>query len=213
MRVVRVRVRNAPQCVRVVLVRVRNAPRCVSACVRVVRVRSVERLRGATRARRRHTAGMGDGRAPNKTVPTDRSVAEFLDAVPDERRRAEAWTVLELVRQVTGLEPAMWGPSIVGFGTYHYRYPTGREGDMPLAGFSPRKAAMTVYLTDGVEAHADALARLGPHKVGKGCLYLAHLDRVDLGVLEDMVRQSYRSLTEHSIMYHQAERGSGQRST
>lgn len=156
---------------------------------------------------------MGDGRAPNKTVETDSSVEEFLDAVPDERRRAEARTVLELMRRVTGLEPAMWGPSIVGFGTYHYRYPTGREGDMPLTGFSPRKAAMTVYLTDGVEAHADALARLGPHKVGVGCLYLTRLDRVDLGVLEGMVRQAYRSLTEGAIMYHQGERGSGKRST
>ncbi|HWS57695.1 MAG TPA: DUF1801 domain-containing protein [Actinotalea sp.] len=156
---------------------------------------------------------MGDGRAPNKTVQTDLSVEEFLDSVPDERRRAEARTVLELLRRVTGLEPAMWGPSIVGFGTYHYRYPTGREGDMPLAGFAPRKAALTVYLTDGVDAHADALARLGPHKVGKGCLYLAHLDRVDLDVLEGMVRQSYRSLTENSIMYHRAERGSGESST
>lgn len=136
-------------------------------------------------------------------------MAAFLAAVPDDRRRADARVLVDLMRRVTGAEPVLWGPSIVGFGSYHYRYPTGREGDMPAAGFSPRKAATTVYLMDGVDAHADALTRLGPHTVGKGCLYLKRLADVDLGVLESMVRQSYASLTDGSITYHNAERGSG----
>lgn len=154
---------------------------------------------------------MGDGRAANKTTRTDADVEAFLDAVPDERRRTDARTLLGLMSRVTGLDPVMWGSSIVGFGTYHYAYPTGREGDMPAAAFSPRKAATTVYLMDGVDAHAEALTRLGPHTVGKGCLYLKRLADVDLGVLETMVAQSYRSLTDGSILYHQGERGSGVR--
>lgn len=89
----------------------------------------------------------------------------------------------------------MWGPSIVGFGSYHYRYASGREGDMAAAGFSPRKAATTVYLMDGFDAHEDLLARLGPHTRGKGCLYLKGLDAVDLDVLAELVRRSYATLT------------------
>ena len=89
----------------------------------------------------------------------------------------------------------MWGPTIVGFGTYHYRYPSGREGDMAAAGFSPRKAATTIYLPEGVDAHADLLAPLGPHTLGKGCLYLKDLDAVDLAALEEIVRRSYATVT------------------
>ena len=152
---------------------------------------------------------MGDGRAPNKTGPTSQDVEAFLAAVPDPRRRADAGVLADLMRRVTGLEPTMWGPSIVGYGSYHYRYPTGREGDMPAGGFSPRKAASTVYLMDGLDQHAQALERLGPHTVGKGCLYLKRLDAIDLDVLEQMVTQSYVALTEGRIGYHQGDRGSG----
>ncbi|WP_372592827.1 DUF1801 domain-containing protein [Actinotalea sp.] len=154
---------------------------------------------------------MGDGRAPNKTVPTGDDVVAFLEAVADPRRREEAFVLLDLMRRVTGEEPVMWGPSIVGFGTYHYRYPTGREGDVAAAGFSPRKAAHTIYLMDGVDRHAEALDRLGPHTVGKGCLYLKRLDGLDLDALEDIVRSSYLALTQDQITYHQADRGSGGR--
>ena len=129
------------------------------------------------------------------TRPTDADVTAFLAAVEHPVRRRDAERLVRLMHRVTGEEPRMWGPSIVGFGTYHYRYASGREGDTAAAGFSPRKAATTVYLTDGVDEHAELLGRLGPHSVGKACLYVKDLDEVDLGVLEEMVRRSYTTLT------------------
>ena len=130
--------------------------------------------------------------AENKTKPTDADVDAFIDAVGDERRRGEARTVLALMSEITGEQPAMWGPSMVGFGTVHYRYASGREGDMFAAGFSPRKAALTVYLTDGFDGREDLLERLGPHTTGRACLYLKRLDAVDLDVLRALVESSYR---------------------
>ncbi|GIG20502.1 hypothetical protein Cch01nite_12260 [Cellulomonas chitinilytica] len=130
-----------------------------------------------------------------KTRPTDADVDAFVDAVPHPVRRRDARTLIELLSRVTGEAPTLWGPSIIGFGTYHYRYATGREGDMAAAGFSPRKAATTVYLNDGVDTHADLLERLGPHTTGRGCLYVKDLDDVDLGVLEAILRASYAALT------------------
>lgn len=130
-----------------------------------------------------------------KTRPTAVSVAEFIAAVPDPRRRAEAEVIDALHRRVTGMDPAMWGPSIIGYGSYHYRYDSGREGDMCRAGFSPRKAAMTVYLMGNYvsrQAEADALfARLGKHKTGASCLYIAKLADIDLAVLEELVALSW----------------------
>lgn len=128
----------------------------------------------------------------NKTKPTGADVEAFLDAVDSERRREEARTVLALMREVTGEEPAMWGPSMVGFGSVHYRYASGREGDMFAAGFSPRKKAMTVYLTEGFDEQEELLDRLGPHTTGKSCLYLKRLDAVDLDVLRTLVESSYQ---------------------
>ncbi|MBN0040048.1 DUF1801 domain-containing protein [Cellulosimicrobium cellulans] len=130
------------------------------------------------------------------TQPTGADVEEFLGSVDHPVRRRDALRLVELMGRVTGEPPRMWGPSIVGFGTYHYRYASGREGDMAAAGFSPRKAATTVYLMDGVDAHAALLERLGPHTVGKGCVYVKDLDAVDLGVLEEVVRRSYATLTD-----------------
>lgn len=132
----------------------------------------------------------------NTTQPTDADVEAFLAAVEHPVRRRDAHRLVELLSHVTGEPPRMWGSSIVGFGTYHYRYTTGREGDMAAASFSPRKAATTVYLMDGVDAHAALLGRLGPHTVGKGCVYVKDLDAVDLGVLEEVVRRSYATLTD-----------------
>ncbi|MGN9909967.1 DUF1801 domain-containing protein [Phytohabitans sp. LJ34] len=127
------------------------------------------------------------------TAPTGQPVEEFLAAVPSESRRADAGQLIALMREITGEEPVMWGPSIVGFGRYHYRYDSGREGDSALAGFSPRKQHLVVYLVGGFEdRHASTLARLGPHKTGKGCLYLKSLDGVDLGVLRELVDRSVR---------------------
>src|SRR5919106_532368 len=122
--------------------------------------------------------------AENKTKPTSQDVSRFLDSVPDERRREDAKTLCRTMQQITGEPPVLWGPSIVGFGSYHYRYESGREGDAPLAGFSPRKANLVVYLVGGVEdRYPKLLEQLGPHKTGKGCLYLKRLDDVDHAAL------------------------------
>lgn len=135
-----------------------------------------------------------------KTKATDASVAAFIAAVPDARRREEAAMIDAMHRRVTGHDPEMWGPSIIGYGRYHYKYETGREGEMCRGGFSPRKAAMTVYLMGNYcnhQAQADALfARLGKHKVGKSCLYINKLADVDIDVLEQLVALSWQCMNE-----------------
>ena len=124
---------------------------------------------------------------------TDASVERFLAEVPDERRREDARRLCAMMREVTGEPPTMWGSSIIGFGTYHYRYASGHEGDAPLAGFSSRRQHLAIYLVGGFENRYRAvLARLGPHKTGKGCLYLTHLDDVDLGALRELIDRSVR---------------------
>jgi Domain of unknown function (DU1801) len=123
----------------------------------------------------------------------DAAVASYLENLPDRRRR-DAETLAGLMGRATAEEPRMWG-SIVGFGSYHYRYASGREGDAPAAGFAARKRATTIYLADGVGAHEDLLARLGPHTTGVGCLYVKDLAHVDLEVLETIVRRSYSTVT------------------
>jgi hypothetical protein len=125
-------------------------------------------------------------------VPDD--VRAFLADVPGPTRRRDAVTLLHLMSRVTGLPPELHG-TIVGFGSYHYEYASGRSGDAPAAAFAPRKASTVVYLMDGTGAHADDLARLGPHKTGVGCLYLTNLEKVDLGVLEKVVGDAYATLT------------------
>lgn len=130
-----------------------------------------------------------------KTQATTADVAAFIDAVPHPRRREEAHLLDALHRRVTGLEPRMWGPTIIGYGQYHYRYDSGREGVMCRAGFSPRKPASTLYLMGNYCDHqeqADALfARLGPHSIGKSCLYLKRLETVDMDALEQLVALSW----------------------
>ena len=127
-------------------------------------------------------------------MKVDDDVRRFVDAVTPERRRRDAETLLELMHRVTGLPPQLQATAI-GFGHYHYRYESGREGDAAAAAFAPRKAATVVYLMDGVAAHASDLAKLGPHTSGVGCVYLKNLDDVDLEVLERIVAKSYRTLT------------------
>ena len=136
--------------------------------------------------------------ADPKTRPTDADVDAFLEAVPDERRREEARAVCRLMQQVTGDQPVLWGTSIVGFGRVLLRYASGRELEWPATGFSPRKAALTVYLMDGFEEHTELLARLGPHSVGRSCLYLKRLRDVDLDVLAALVTESVRHTAEDS---------------
>ncbi|GIG37736.1 DUF1801 domain-containing protein [Cellulomonas pakistanensis] len=126
-----------------------------------------------------------------KTVPTDANVDAFLEQVAPARRRRDAERARDLFARVTGEEPVLWGPSIVGFGSVHYRYATGREGDWPPVAFSPRKAALTLYLMDGVEPHVDDLDELGAHTTGVGCLYVKDLEAVDMAVLERIVARSW----------------------
>ena len=124
---------------------------------------------------------------------TDALVAEFLARVPDEQRREDARRLCALMQEITGEPPAMWGTSIVGFGSYHYRYASGREGDSALASFSPRSQHLVIYLVvEFTDRHRSALARLGPHKTGKGCLYIKRLDDVDASALRELIDRSVR---------------------
>ena len=126
--------------------------------------------------------------ADNKTKPTTQSVPAFIDALTDETRRADARALVKLMQKATGEKAKMWGPSIIGFGTYHYTYESGREGDMPLVGFSPRKAATVLY---GVRSESEGLLeQLGEHTTGKGCLYIKRLADIDQNVLETLVVRS-----------------------
>lgn len=126
-------------------------------------------------------------------VPTSADVDAFLEAVPNENRRADAHALIELMRSVTGEPPAMWGPSIVGFGSSRYRYDSGRTGDAPMAAFAPRKANLVVYLADSFEdRYPKLLEQLGPHKSGKTCLYLKRLSDVDVDVLRQLIERSMR---------------------
>ena len=124
---------------------------------------------------------------------TDASVAEFLAQVPDEGRREDAHRLSAMMREITGEPAAMWGTSIVGFGTYHYRYASGHEGDAPLASFSPRSQHLAIYLIGEFEdRYQSVLARLGPYRAGKGCLYLKRLDGVDVDALRELIDRSVR---------------------
>jgi len=128
--------------------------------------------------------------AENKTKPTEVSVAAYIEAIADEARRADAKALMKLMQKASGEKPKMWGPAIVGFGSYHYKYESGREGDMPVIAFSPRKAASVLYGAIGFEGSEKLLAKLGKHTTGKGCLYIKKLSEVDLKVLEAMVTKS-----------------------
>lgn len=128
--------------------------------------------------------------AENKTKPTKTSVASFIAALTDETRRADAKALVKLMQGAAKEKPQMWGPSIIGFGSVHYHYDSGREGDMPLIGFSPRKAANVLYGVTGSSGARAMLAKLGKHTTGKGCLYIKKLADVDLQVLEAMVNKA-----------------------
>jgi len=125
-----------------------------------------------------------------KTKPTAVSVEAFIESVPNATRKKDAAALLALMKKVTGEKPRMWGPSIVGFGSYHYKYDSGHEGDMCMAGFSPRASALVVYLIPGFEKATALLARLGKHRHGKSCLYINRLEDVDMKVLERLISES-----------------------
>src|SRR5580765_1630103 len=128
--------------------------------------------------------------ADNKTKPTKVSVASFINALTDETKRTDAKALVKLMQNATGEKPRMWGPSIIGFGSYHYKYESGREGNAPLIAFSPRKAATVLYNATGCSDSKALLAKLGKYTTGKGCLYIKRLTDVDHEVLETLVVKS-----------------------
>lgn len=127
------------------------------------------------------------------TRKTQASPKKFLEAIADEGKRKDSLALMKMMQRITGEAPKMWGGSIVGFGDYHYKYESGREGDWFLTGFSPRKQALSLYIMSGFEGHAALLAELGKFKTGKSCLYVKRLDDVDLKVLETLIRKSVAS--------------------
>ncbi|MEZ4684775.1 MAG: DUF1801 domain-containing protein [Bacteroidia bacterium] len=129
-----------------------------------------------------------------KTQLNDGSVEDFLNSVEDEQKRADSFRICEIMEEITGEPGQMWGSSIVGFGSYHYKYASGREGDWMLVGFSPRKQNLTMYVMDGVGTHDDLLAKLGKFKTGKSCLYVKRLSDIDEGVLRNMIERSVERL-------------------
>jgi hypothetical protein len=134
--------------------------------------------------------------AKNKTQPTDITPEAFLAGVEPEKKREEALQLDQLFREATGWNPVMWGPSIIGYGSYHYKYATGREGDMCATGFSPRKANHSVYIMPGYADFDDILGRLGKHSKGKSCLYIKKLSDVDLDVLAELIKAGLKDLGE-----------------
>jgi hypothetical protein len=128
--------------------------------------------------------------ADNKTKPTKLSVATFIDALTDPVRRSDAKALIKLMQNAAGEKPRMWGPSIIGFGSYHYKYESGREGDAPVIALSPRKAATVLYGVTGFGEASALLAKLGKHSTGKGCLYIKKLADVDQHILETLIVKS-----------------------
>ncbi len=129
-----------------------------------------------------------------ETKKNDASVEDFLSSIADEGKRQDCDTVLEMMKEVTGEEPRMWGDSIVGFGSYHYKYASAREGDWFVAGFSPRKQNLTLYIMSGFPKHGALMAKLGKHKTGSSCLYIKKLDDIDLPTLRELVKRSAESV-------------------
>lgn len=132
----------------------------------------------------------------NKTRPTNQKVIDFLNNVENKTRRNDSLALLTMMEELTGEEAVMWGSSIVGFGSYHYKYESGREGDMPNVGFSPRKQSMTLYIMPGFDDYEAMLSELGKHKIGKSCLYINKLADVDEAVLRRLIKRSYDHMQE-----------------
>ena len=133
--------------------------------------------------------------AKNKTTETDRDPRQFINGVEDAKRREDSLFVLDLMESLTGESPKMWGPSIVGYGKYHYKYESGREGDFMKIGFSPRKQNLTLYIMPGFERYEDLMSNLGKYKTGKSCLYVKKLEDIQLDVLKELISSSYDYMT------------------
>src|ERR1041384_1097486 len=132
--------------------------------------------------------------AEQKTKPTDASVEDFLNRIPDAERREDCFAVAKMMEEITGERPVMWGPSIVGFGTYHYKYASGREGDWPISGFSPRKKDLTLYIMVGFEKYPELMEKLGKHSHSKSCLYIKRLSDIHLPTLKKLIKISIKDL-------------------
>lgn len=131
-----------------------------------------------------------------KTKVNDASVKDFINSVEDEQKRKDCFRLVDMMQDITGEEAKMWGTSIVGFGTYHYKYPTGREGDFMTVGFSPRKQALTLYIMAGFSNYDDLMQRLGKFKTGKSCLYVKKLEDVDEKVLRELIKSSVKFIKD-----------------
>ncbi len=129
-----------------------------------------------------------------KTKPTKASVEKFLNQVTDETRREDCFKVAKMMEEITGCKPQMWGPSIVGFGSYHYKYASGQEGDWPIAAFSPRKQDLTLYILPGFQENADLMEQLGKHRAAKSCLYIKRLSDVHVPTLKKLIRDSVKRM-------------------
>ncbi len=133
-----------------------------------------------------------------KTKRNKGDVEAFLNSVPDEKKRQDSFAILDLMKQVTGEEPEMWGDSIIGFGSYHYKYASGRDGDWFVTGFSPRKQNLTLYIMAGFDNYNQLLGKLGKHSIGKSCLYVKKIEDVDMDVLKELVKQSVEHMKKSS---------------
>lgn len=128
--------------------------------------------------------------AENKTKPTAVDVEKFLNSVENDKRREDSLALLKIMKSVTRMQPKMWGPSIVGFGSYHYKYESGREGDFLMTGFSPRKQSLTVYIMTGFKRYDALMKKLGKHTTGQSCLYIKKLEDIDIPTLKELIKES-----------------------
>lgn len=136
--------------------------------------------------------------AEAKTKPTKASVTQFLNKIPDASRREDCFAIAKMMEEITGSKPVMWGPSIIGFGTFSYKYASGHEGDWPIAAFSPRKQDLTLYLTIGFEKYEDLLGQLGKHRKSKACLYIKRLSDIHVPTLKKLIKLSVKDLKAYT---------------
>lgn len=129
-----------------------------------------------------------------KTTENTNDVSAFIGKIPDEQRRTDAFKIIDIMRELSGFEPTMWGPSIIGFGSYHYKYESGHESRVPLAGFSPRKAEFALYLDADFKDKDELLSKLGKHKTGKACIYIKKLSNINVDVLKQMILSSIATI-------------------
>lgn len=134
-----------------------------------------------------------------KTRQTKASVKDFLNQISDEERRKDCFAIAKMMEEITGEKPKMWGPSIVGFGTHHYKYASGREGDWPITAFSPRKNNLTLYVMVGYEDHADLMKQLGKHSTAKSCLYIKRLSDVHIPTLKKLIKVGIRKMKNYTL--------------